>query len=277
MNSLFVIAMQRSGSNALRYALTASGHFADHNEVFAPQHMEGEFSSTSFWNFKQKHVEPFRRPFLRLGEHRQMWKMYLDHVEKQYPDDPVHIFDIKTNSLHQFDGAVWNILDKPALLTFLGESKANVIHLQRQNLVEMFASTMRGVRTGKWVVRTEEAKYCKHLIQQELTLPVPNLLRYISEKELENLIVSNWVRSLEESGAKVLRLNYENLFAVERQTLSDSSALAITELLGLPPCTGGSLFPLRTIKMMSPLAECVTNYRTEVVPALRKAGYEKYL
>lgn len=276
MHSLFVIATQRSGSNPLRYALTASGQFVDHNEIFSPQYMEGDFAESSFWNFRQNYMEQFRRPFLRLGEHRQMWNMYLEHVGKLYPGNPVHLFDIKTSGLHQFNGAVWNLLDKPALLAFLGEAKASVIYLQRHNLVEMFASTVRGMRTGKWIVRKEEAKHCTPLMQQELVLSVPNLLRYIAEKELENSIVNRWMRSLEESGAKVLRLNYETLFSTDRTSLSDTSAQAISDLVGLPPCTGAR-FPLRTVKMMPALVSCVSNYHTEVLPALRKAGYEKYL
>lgn len=276
MHSLFVISMQRSGSNVLRHALTGAGLFIDHNEIFAPQQMEGEFAASSFWNFRQKHVEPFRRPFMRLGEHRQLWKMYLEHVEKQHAEELTHIFDIKANALHQFNGAVWNILDKPALLTFLGESKARVIYLQRQNLVEMFASTTRAIRTGKWVVRAEEARYTEHLRQQRQALSVPALLRYVAEKELENMILNGWMRSLEESGAEVLRLNYETLFSPDKSTLSDACAQSVSRLLGLPPCNGEG-FPLRTVKMMPPLADCVSNYFTEVVPALSRAGYEKYV
>lgn len=276
MHSLFVIATQRSGTNALRYALAASGQFVDHNEIFSPRHMEGEFAASSFWNFRRTRVEDTERPFLRLDEHRQLWELYLAHVGAQHAPDLVHLFDIKVNSLHQFNGVVWNPLDKPVLLGFLGEAKARVIHLQRHNLVEMFASTLRGITSGTWVVRHEEVQSYSRQLRRRQVLPVADLLRYIADKELENALVNNWLRELEESGATVLRLHYETLFAADKTSLSPACAEAVTSLAGLPPCPAAR-FPLRTLKMTPPLSACIDNYHSEIVPALRKAGYAKYL
>lgn len=275
MRSLFVIATQRTGTNALRYALAASGLFVDHNEIFSPRHREGGFAAANFWNFR-RHVEAADRPFLRLDEHRQIWKLYLEHIGRQHPPDVVHLFDIKVNSLHQFNGVLWNPLDKPALLGFLGEARACVIHLQRRNLVAMFASTLRGLSSGTWVVRNEDVQTYRQTLQQKQTLPVGDLLRYIAHKEVENTLVNSWMQELEGSGARVLRLQYENLFAPDKTSLAADCAQAVTDLAGLPPCPA-SLFPLRTFKMTPPLSACVENYHSEVVPALRKAGYEKYL
>lgn len=260
---IFVIALQRSGTNLLRRALESTKQLIDCDEVFHHEFL----NQWSFWTFKNEFIKTHPIIVPTDQEMAGLWDAFVNHTAAKC--QTLHgaaLIDIKINSLHSLNPVWQNPLEMPFLLRQLCEKQERIIHLVRDNFLDLYVSQLVAVQVGKFVVPAGNA-----LSVNQFTVDVRKALDFIRRRDEELKLASRWMTEAESRGAVVLKLNYRDLVS-DSGTLDLQITRAIETRFGFPR---GSLEDacLATSKMTPPITQIITNFNSEVVPALNEAGY----
>lgn len=269
MKKIFLIAEQRSGTNALRLCLQNTGFFIDHNEIFRAESIN---DPDSFIKFRSEFSN--RKSFFDLTEHVKIWNAYLHFIEIN-SDDKIHIFDIKTNSLLHFEEPWASPCDIPFFLKILAKNNDKIIYLTRDNILHKFASLKLAVENNKFGISINEKNNNIKKIKK-IIISTEELIQYIKIKEYEKQLLEFWFTELSKLGLEILHLKYEELFDPSQTLLSLNTVNAIIQFLNLENISQES-FQLVTLKQSPNLKDFVLNYDSEIIPTLKSYGYEKYL
>jgi len=268
---IFVIAFQRSGTNLLRHSLQATGQVVDCNEVFDPYWYDEDANTWSFWRFKADYIKTHSIIVPTRREMANLWNKYIEHISAQCKSLELRaLIDIKVNSLHLFNVAWQQPMEMPMLLRFLGGRRDQIIHLVRDNFLDLYVSHLVAEKSGRFVVPVGEK-----LPVNAIHIETKKMIHFIRNCEAELKLISQWILATEWYGASVLRLNYRDLWS-DNGVLNESVTRKIEKQFGF---SEHSLKKARiaTGKMTPPIREIVSNYDSEVIPALNDAGYERFV
>ena len=252
---VFVIAMQRSGTNLLRKALAGDQGLFDLNEIFDPYHQQ-------YWPFREKMIR--NRPELSVpnsSNQLEIFESFLNHHLDQNRGQL--IVDVKYNSTHHLN-RVWHAPgSRPLLLDWLVEQQCPVIHLVRENILENYVSNVVAYESQSWIAGPAESDH-----PFSTRLSAPETLRKLRIFERQISIFRKWL-----APTNCLELTYEQLLGSGNQLAEDASQ-KIRQHLGI---TGQQPFSVHTQKSKRGLLEVIENFETDIRPALLANGYEAWL
>ena len=253
---VFVIAMQRSGTNLLRKSLAQTPLFTDLNEVFDPFH-------SGFWAYRKKVIESDPEYVMPSESNQTMlWTDYLRYHLANV-NTPFALIDVKYNSTHNLN-AVWQEPgDPPLLVRWLQRQPLPIIHIVRENLLDGYVSNLLACHLKIWV--SDDDRVSQGIT---FTLDPRNTVAELSRRRREIDLFRDWLLD-----TRHIELTYESLTAsdansVPRDTIGQIGRLLETDHQNLPHC-----IPIATRKMGGSAAQLVTNF-TEILEALCQNGIE---
>ncbi|MCH2181785.1 MAG: sulfotransferase [Mariniblastus sp.] len=252
---VFVIAMQRSGTNLLRKALANDGSLFDLNEIFDPFHQQ-------YWSYREQMIRD--NPDLSVPSSSNQLEVFESFLNHHLHHSPARlIVDVKYNSTHHLN-RVWHAPgSRPLLLDWLVEQQCPVIHLVRDNILENYVSNVVAFESRSWVAGAEDSGDTF-----STKLNVRETLRKLQIFERQISVFRKWL-----APTNCLELTYERLLGSGGQLAEDASR-QIREHLGI---TGHRPFQVKTQKSKRALVDVIENFETDIRPALIQHGYERWL
>ena len=252
---VFVIAMQRSGTNLLRKALTSSEYFQDLNEIFDPFFEE-------YWQHRNEQIR--QKPALGIPNSRNQLEIFDSFLNSRLQkDSPYVLIDVKYNSTHHLNKVWHHPGSRPLLIDWLMEKQCPVIHLVRENVFQNYVSNVVAFESRTWLVDEQSDK---SLFQTRLR--VPETLRKIRIFTAQIELFRKWLQP-----TNCLELKYEDL-VTETGQFSTEVQDKIARHVELP--TALSL-QIKTRKSPQPIDQVIANFDEEIKPALIEAGYRHWL
>ena len=253
---VFVIAMQRSGTNLLRKSLAQTPLFTDLNEVFDPFH-------AGFWAFRKKVIQLDPEYVMPSEPHQtRLWTNFLRYRLANVKT-PFALIDVKYNSTHNLN-AVWQEPgDPPLLVRWLQRQSLPIIHIVRENLLDGYVSNLLACQLKIWV--SDDDRVSQGIT---FTLDPRNTVTELSRRRREIDLFRDWLFETQH-----IELTYESLTASEDNDVPRNTIRQVGRLLKIDPHCLPHSIPIATRKMGRSAAQLVTNY-TEIVQALYQNGVE---
>jgi len=198
--TVFLIAPPRSGTTALRSALSKGADCADVGEIFDGSDSAGKFERFFHWRAKKfENDPPLSIPTIENTS--SIWEEYLSYIDDVSKSKST-IIDIKYSSLRSID-TLWGFpFAAPYLIQSLKNRQSKVILLWRSDLCRLVVSLLTAGKIGKYYHRqgSEEIKVIK-IREGEFASEYREILR-------AKISVFDWF-----SGhPNLLKLTYEELF-----------------------------------------------------------------
>lgn len=254
MRPVFLIANQRSGTNAVRSALMQSHFFEDFGEVFNP---DGSKYAGNFFHFLRLDAN------LQLLKPGLSTKRFLDYYSylNILADKPFGIIDAKYDSLHLFNPEAHPLLAAPALLALIEKVGGSVVHLTR-NPLQIYISHVFAVQTSVWHVRSDDSNRPRNV---KMNIDIVDMIHNIDKLTKERAAIQNFLNLC----SHVLTIDYSDLFS--RDGAPDLGT--IWRFFDLSP---QEFTPLINKSIRQPLKSLLENYE-DVEAALREYGMIEYM
>lgn len=222
---VFIIATQRSGTNFLRSLLRNTKVFTDFDEVlhskvdYSPKSQKDYFDWSKFSYFIFRASKFISNPRLSIPTEENITTLfdeYLDFLASQEPSRPFYLLDIKYNSLHHFD-PIWQSLISPKyIFELMEERKFRVIHIVRENILDVYLSRIISNLTGNFVATESQEQPV-----QKIDIDVSDMLWNIQRIERE----INLVRQDLESISNSIEISYDSLKSTSNKMPDDMAEI----------------------------------------------------
>lgn len=215
-----IIARQRTGTHALGSILASNG-FAYFDEIL---HVDAlrlkEDRPADFIKFCLENRVSLDRYIVSPDKVFSSYVEYLDRLAEENP----YVVDIKYSSSHFFLPVHWESQYTPQLFSLLGQHNFVLIHLVRNNIVEMCLSEQIARHSGRWHVYMGGPP----IPEFSLSVDVEECVSYIENAALSVQRVAGWLAEYEQP---VVRLAYETAFRDD--ALSDGAAADLEAALAV--------------------------------------------
>lgn len=249
---VFVIAMQRSGTNLLRKSLAQSHLFTDLNEVFDPFH-------DGFWNFRKVALES--NPDFALPTEPNQTRLWTEFLltKLAITKTPFTLIDVKYNSLHSLNPIWQEPCEPPLLIRWIRRNRFPVLHIVRKNLLDCYVSNLLACKLKIWV--SDDDRVSKNV---RFALDSKKTVAEISRRRQELELVGTWL-----ADTYRLDLTYESMTGSNDSELPQGIIRLIGDLLAIDENDRPRHIPFATRKMGRSAEELVTNY-AEIAADLKR-------
>lgn len=252
---VFVVAMQRSGTNLFRKSLSTSGYFHDLNEIFDPYHK-------LYWPYRAEAIRQNSKLAIPTSRNQlEIFESFLDHCLTS--EKPFSLVDVKYNSTQNLNKVWHHPGSRPLLIDWLIEQKCPVIHLVRENVLENYVSNVMAFQSRVWLV--EKAG---HVSDQLIRLDVETTLRTIETIKTQIEVFRTWLQPTNH-----IELRYESLIDQQGEIAAEPIRRTC-DLVGIDEELNISIPTKKTGRL---LREMVENFESEIAPALIENGYGEWL
>lgn len=252
---VFVIAMQRSGTNLFRKSLATSPRFHDLNEVFDP-------FQKLYWPFREQMIT--ERPELSIPSAENQLELFETFIEQTLNDEhPFTFIDVKYNSTQHLNDVWYHPGARPLLIEWLIENRYPVIHLVRENIFANYVSNVIAHKSRVWLVESS-----KPVSEISVRLNTAETLGAIRTFQTQIDVFRKWL-----APTNHLELKYESLI----DPAGGISAETIRQTCQLVGIENDFEISIETRKTGRPLGQVVQNFDSEIKPALEENGYAHWL
>lgn len=254
---VFVIAKQRSGTNLLRKSLASTCWFEDRDEIF---HFRRDLGV--FWLHRALMIA--RDPELSIPNQENQEKMFESFLSVYANDERAFsLIDVKYNSFHNLNSMFHDHAIRPNILDLIAKKDYPVIHLIRKDWIAGFVS-LQVARDRNVFVDKTDGRECNRTIN----ISVSHLINYLKKLELEVRRTRNWFNA--EKPIRWIELEFESLIDGKGE-FSFTVANQIQQFLKIPLAFEPHVLTKKIISR--PYWELVSNFESEVVPALNQSGF----
>lgn len=155
-NPIIICGQQRSGTTALRSALSQVDGVCDFGEIFQFNQTLIEEAAHNFYHYANQ----IHGAWVPLTSHEQAeaeLTQYLNHLENLAPGS-FFLADIKYNFWHHFAPGWLNPFGRPFMLEYFKKRKTPILHLVRHNLFRQYVSHEFAARARRWHYGNERAE-----------------------------------------------------------------------------------------------------------------------
>jgi hypothetical protein len=263
-DTIFLLARQRSGTNALRSALETHPDIYCHNEVFNLADLDStddpKLREINFFNFQAKYARSDPR-LLLPSNHENLFLDFLEYL-RCFTSKRYMLIDVKYNTTHFLtEPNKW--MAAPYLFYLIKTHGLRVMNLTRRNYLRYAISTVKAEQTGVWTVPVAGGS----VKDQPVTLEIDYLMRLLDACDVESRMVDGYFANY--AGYRVWE--YEDAFTPEGGGVSSELLRALAAELGI-----ADSFEVQTRygkQSYLPLEETIENY-DEVAAALRGTRFE---
>lgn len=165
MSVVILLAMQRSGTQALGSILDQHASIEYLGEVFHDKHLE---RTGNYFSFLKQRMEtdadlvlPHQAP--------ERFRQYLAHLTTVARKE-VSVLDVKYASTHHFEKYWKNPWAPPFFIQLLATHQIPVIHLTRRNLFRQYVSNLMAEQTNVWNLKQQATGKPQQLVINTQTL-----------------------------------------------------------------------------------------------------------
>ena len=273
-----LLARQRSGTNPLRWLLTAHKDITCFSEIFSVLDRDSDdrdfedrsYRDVNFLNFAAAKEPNWSQP--GVADHRELFLDFLEYL-RCFSDKRYAVLDIKYNTTHLLTEPWAHDLGSPLLFDVIVEQSMKVINVTRKNHLRFVLSNQKALESGDWHVWGERpASYA----DRPLRLDCAGLLEELRIRAEEDAAVSRRFEGYPGYRA----FEYTQLFEDDGR-LSPEFRRALTDFLEIPDewepnQADGSHSQIFRRQASLPLSEAIENY-DEVAATLSQTEYEEFL
>lgn len=252
MKPVFLIAHQRSGTNALRSILQQSKYVEDCGEAFNPNGTK--YASNIFHFLRLDDNYKYLSPNNNITRFLQFYE-YLRILS----DKRICIIDAKYDSLRVFDPEVHELNAPPVIFSFFDKIGSGVIHLTR-NPFDLYVSYRFAVEAGIWHWREGQDRTSA---PKQISLDATDMIEFIAKRQAEQKAVNTLMNQC----GNAMAIDYSELFPSDGTPNLERVSL----FLGIPQFD--YTIPVEK-SIQAPLADLISNY-SEIVDVLNthEIGY----
>jgi LPS sulfotransferase NodH len=264
MQPVFVIGAQRSGTTVLREVLNTNPAVALLGELFDTGSHQRDFA----W-FASEHKLPRAADYAEAE--RQLWG-FLRHVRGLVPATAARFgFDVKYSQLRTLAPLYEPLSAVPAMVQFIHASRALVVHVVRDNILQAALSEMVARSRAVWHHRGQQS------IEQPVEIDCRVLGVIMRQKQADREIFTAQMRAYPrlatcEYGEIVRGLDACD--AAGRLVGPDNPFFAIADFLGVERRFDRGQLMRKVIQR--PYREIVANYR-EMVASVRRTEFARFI
>lgn len=252
---VFVVSMQRSGSNLLRQSLASSASFHDLNEIFDP-------FQKKYWPTWEKRVEQQPELAVPTAEHQlDLFESFLD--DQLDHDAPFTLIDVKYNSTQHLNDVWYHPGARPILMEWFIEQKCPVVHLVRENVFESYVSNVVTCHINSGSHDTP-APSEHHPIRLDAVRTLRSIQMFQSQIE----VMRTWL-----APTNHIELRYESLL----DSTGKISGMVNDQIGDLLKMEAPIDMAITTEKSNRSKPSLIENFESEIAPALRRNGYGQWL
>ncbi len=273
-----LLARQRSGTNPLRWLLTAHKDITCFSEIFSVLDRDSDdrdfedrsYRDVNFLNFAAAKEPNWAQP--GVADHRELFLDFLEYL-RCFSDKRYAVLDIKYNTTHLLAEAWAHNLGSPLLFDLIVEKNMKVINVTRKNHLRFLLSNQKALQSGDWHVWGARAA-AYH--DRPVRLDCSGLLDELQIRADEDAVISRRF----EGYPRYLALEYTDLFGGDGK-LSPAFRRSLTDFLGIPDewepnQADGSHSQIFRRQSSLPLADAIENYE-EVAATLSGTEFEWFL